>query len=308
MRLRQAGARPDVVEIEMPTTSMQPNAQSSVSGRMRTTLLPLVCLIVATPLVAAARPPMTIDDDELLIEDDPLAPRRPIAALKQVARRPPPAVTTHLPDEDKDTEEDDDDDDDHEDDQSRSWRLEGGFGWRFGSFLVNNISTGTVKPGHLDVGLRKGRLLLNTEYQLMGLELPGMAVGTIRGEGSVPLTSGRGLMHRIGGNARYSFGRIGEHDGGADLWVEGGVGLQHFRWDAGGTWTRPDISLGFGGASWGQGDDKHGGLSVGLRINLARRSDAEGAPVACGGPCDMATKPTGWDRSFLFDITLMFGK
>lgn len=293
--------------------SMQPNARSSVSGVMRTPLLPLVCLLVVTPLVADARPPMTTFDDDPLLEDDFLVPRRPIAALnKQVARTPPPVVTTHIPDDDdpsKTVQRRDYDDDEDDDNQPHRWRLEGGFGWRFGSFLVNNISTGTVKPGHLDVGVRRGRLLLNTEYQLMSLELPGVALGTARGDASgLPVTNGRGLMHRLGGNARYSFGRAGARDGGADLWVEGGLGLQHFRWDAGGTWTRPDLSLGFGGALWGQSDHKHGGLSVGLRINLARRSDAEGAPVACGGPCDTATTPTGWDRSFLFDITVMFGK
>ena len=46
---------------------------------------------------------------------------------------------------------------------------------------------------------------------------------------------------------------------------------------------------------------------MGLRVTLARREDLTNAGVACGGPCDHATSPTGIDRSFMFDITVMLG-
>ncbi|MCX5748165.1 MAG: hypothetical protein NT062_37375 [Proteobacteria bacterium] len=247
-------------------------------------VVPLL-LSLAFTQVAAARPPM-LDDD-----------------VDRYAKPPPPTppTPTHLAH-----------DDDHDDDRSEHarWRLEGGFGARFGSFLVNGTSVGTVTPGHVEAGLRKGRILIDGEYQLMSLGLPPEAMTSPRGAADAPLPAlaGRGLMHRVGANARYSFGRVGEHDGGADLFVEGGFGLQHFRWDAGGVWTRPDLSLGLGGALWGQGDHRHGGFAVALRVNLARRDDNTDGPIACGGPCDQATKPVGWDRSFLFDMTVMFGK
>jgi len=51
-----------------------------------------------------------------------------------------------------------------------------------------------------------------------------------------------------------------------------------------------------------------GGLGVGLRMMFTPRTDVEGAMPACGGPCDQASAPAGWDRSFLFDITVTFGK
>jgi hypothetical protein len=46
------------------------------------------------------------------------------------------------------------------------WRAEGGVGVRFGSMLVNNLDVGTVKQGHLDGGMRNGRLWIYGEYDL----------------------------------------------------------------------------------------------------------------------------------------------
>ena len=84
--------------------------------------------------------------------------------------------------------------------------------------------------------------------------------------------------------------------------------MQSVRWDAGGEWNRPDVSLGLGLAGFGFNDRRHGGLGVGLRMMFTPRTDVDGALPACGGPCNQATAPTGWDRSFLFDITVIFGK
>lgn len=187
---------------------------------------------------------------------------------------------------------------------SERWRLSGGIGVRFGSFLVDNVGTGTAIPGHLDLGWRKGRTYVFGEYSLMSLTLPedelvarGIALG---GEA-------RGLVHRLGGHARWSFSRVGCRDAGLDLHVEGGLGAQLIRWDGGGVWTRPDLALGLGATTWGAGRHEHGGFSVGLRIHLAPRRDVRG-PATCAGPCDYATRPTSIDRSFLFDMTIVLGK
>jgi len=184
------------------------------------------------------------------------------------------------------------------------WRLEGGIGVRFGSFRVRGASTGTAIPGHLDVGLRKDRLFVFGEYSLMSLDV---AYDANAGRGVLVPSHGHGLVHRVGANVRYAFARTGERDFAADLYVEGGLGVQHFRWDAGGTWTRPDLALGLGWEMWGTGRRQHGGGSLGLRVTLAHRDDVDGAPATCGGPCDTATPPTAWDRSFLFDLTVHFG-
>ena len=186
------------------------------------------------------------------------------------------------------------------------WHLEGGMGWRVGSQLVDGASSGTVNAFHAEGGARNDRLLLTAEYQLSELQLSDDAFAA-RGA-MLASGNGRGLEHRLSANARYSFARLAESDGGADFYVEGGLGVEHYRWDAGGAWTRPDVSFGTGASVWGRGDTRHGRPSVGLRVTLARRDDLSNAPIACGGPCNYATSPTGIDRSFLFDMTIMFGK
>ncbi len=182
-------------------------------------------------------------------------------------------------------------------------RLEGGLGIRMGSMLVDNRSVGG-HPGHLDLGWRADRLFLYGEYELASLTYP-MPASAAR---ELEVGSGTGLAHRFTANARWSYGRIGEHDGGTDLWAEIGAGFERIAWDAGGNWTRPQLALGLGLAGWGASEDKHGGLSFALRVTLSHRNDVERAPESCGGPCDTPTTPTGWDRAFLFDITLMFGR
>ena len=187
---------------------------------------------------------------------------------------------------------------------SERWRLSGGIGVRFGSFLVDNAGVGTVIPGHLDGGWRKGRWWVFGEYSLMSLTLPATEIAA---RSTTGVGNGRGLVHRLGGHARWSFSRVGCRDAGLDLHVEGGLGAQILRWDGGGVWTRPDVALGLGGTVWGAGRREHGGFSIGLRVHLAPRRDVLG-PATCAGPCDAPTRPTGIDRSFLFDMTILLGK
>lgn len=181
------------------------------------------------------------------------------------------------------------------------WRLENSYGFRTGSFLVNNIDMAKLQ-GHVDLGLRRGRWATYAEYSLteLGIEEDVLARGVV-GPSS-------GLVHRFGTNVRYAYARHTFGRTSLEVFADAGVGLQHIRWDAGGHWTRPDVSLGVGTSTWSGGNRKHFGSTLGLRILLSRRSDVpDNAPVACGGPCDMATRPTGIDRSFMMDFALHFG-
>lgn len=190
-------------------------------------------------------------------------------------------------------------------------RLEGGIGVRWGSVLINNVAANdTVKQFHLDGGirLRDHRVFLYAQYALHQMQLPIDELAAMGSGTPVSIGTGRGLAHRLAAHGRYSFARGGDGEGGIDLFADAGVGVQHIRWDAGGAWTRPDLQLSLGVAGFGIGDTKHGGLSLAIVLAVAPRNDVMGAGRACGGPCDYATEPTGFDRSFMFDATLMFGR
>lgn len=184
------------------------------------------------------------------------------------------------------------------------WRFEGGFGVRFGSQLIDGRDVGTVVPLHLDAGVRGGHWLVYGTYDLMAFTWPGPSV-SLSGQ-PAPGSATTGLLQRLGGAARYAIGRVGEKDMESHVWAEAGAGVEHVAWDAGGTWTRPDLALGVGATMFGKSDDKHGGMTIGFRVLLARRDNATGMP-SCAGPCDTATTPSGWDRSIVFDMTLLFG-
>lgn len=185
-------------------------------------------------------------------------------------------------------------------------------GVRFGSFTINGDSSGTAIPFHLDLGVRRDRWLAFASYDVFGVtaRVPSLSPAETAAARSPELSSlgdGSGLAHRFGVAARYTLSRFGESDGGLDFWAEGGVGVEHLRWDAGGTLTRPDLSLGVGATVIFLGRTHHAGITIGLRVTIAPRNNASNAPPTCGGPCDTATAPASLDRSFLFDITVPFG-
>ena len=191
-------------------------------------------------------------------------------------------------------------------------RIEGAVGVRFGSFTLNGDSSGAAIPFHLDLGLRRDRFLVYAGYDVMSVATHGPAfttggTATMTTSTGQPLGDGSGLAQRIGANARYVIGKVGESDGGFEIWGEGGIGAQHIAWDAGGTWTRPDVALGIGGTMVWLGDHKHGGVTIGLRVLLAPRNDTANRAPTCGGPCDTATPPSSLDRSFMFEISVPFG-
>ncbi len=250
----------------------------------------LVILAVAAPGKAHAE---RVAPDPIAAERRPYIEADPLVTAPETAPSPPPPS-------------------DYASDRDRyaRWRISGGVGVRFGSFTVNGDSTGTAIPFHLDLGARHRRVFLFASYDLFSIDahVPSFAPSdAARASELTQLGDGSGLVHRLGATARYALARFGEHDGGFDVWTEGGVGLQHVRWDAGGVWTRPDVSLGFGATMLYLGKRQHGGFSIGLRVMLAPRSDVMGAPTVCGGPCDRATPPSGTDRSFMFDMTMPFG-
>jgi hypothetical protein len=120
-------------------------------------------------------------------------------------------------------------------------------------------------------------------------------------------------VQRIGANARYSLGKITGEDAPlrGDFWLEGGIGEQFIRWDLGGAMRRPDLSFGFGGqfaGRFGREHDHHAGIYYALKVTLARAPAefTDRAPT-CAGPCDTATRPIDIDRSFLFNVGIVFG-
>src|SRR6185503_4624260 len=139
----------------------------------------------------------------------------------------------------------------------------------------NGDSSGTAIPFHLDLGLRRDRWLAFASYDVFGVtaRVPALpapdATDAARTSELASLGDGSGLAHRVGVAARYTLTRFSESDGGLDFWTEGGLGVEHLRWDAGGTLTRPDISLGIGATFVYLGRSTHSGITAGLRITIA---------------------------------------
>jgi hypothetical protein len=180
-------------------------------------------------------------------------------------------------------------------------------GVRVGSFLVNGDGSGFAIAGHVDGGVRLGRWLVYGEYGLYDASEPPPEEGAITPR-DIPRPPRDGIMHRFGANVRFAVLHMSDYDDALDLFVEGGLGVQHFRWDAGGVWTRRDLALGVGVSFMSAENGRHLGATLGARVLLSGRNDVTGdEPVFCGGPCDHATGPTTVDRSIMFDLTFHFG-
>ena len=192
-----------------------------VSGSVRELVMMLVL-----PLLIVARAALA----ETTFEEDPPPPaQRPLIdsesppPQKILQAPPPPEPGEHL-------------------------RAEGGLGVRFGSQFIDGRDVGTVTPFHVDAGVRTPSWLVYGSYDLMSFTWPTTPVAL---SGGSPAGEATGLMQRLGANARYAIGHVGEKDMDSNVWAEAGVGLQHVTWDAGGVWTRPDLSLGVGGSMFG---------------------------------------------------------
>jgi hypothetical protein len=196
----------------------------------------------------------------------------------------------------------------------RSLRWEGAFGIRVGSFHVGEFD-GSGFGVHLDGGVRVDRLLLMAEYGFMSISNePDQPSGTAEATTApLPASVLEGFVQRFGVDARYSVGKVASDEIPlrGDFWVEGGFGEQLVRWDRGGELHRPDLSLGFGGqfsGRFGHGHDHHAGIYYALKATFAHAPTAyANLPPTCAGPCDNATRPISIDRSFLFNLGIVFG-
>ncbi len=187
--------------------------------------------------------------------------------------------------------------------------LEVAAGYRSGGAQVDGVDASHFRGGHVDAGVRLlPRLLLYGEYDLTGLRYP--APGDRDAAARIGITSptgSAGLQHRFGANARFTFDHVGDRDGGLSFWTEGGPGLEHYIWDSGGVWTRPDFAIGIGTSSWFRTDRTYRGMSFAVRATFAPKNNV-GTAVSCGGPCDTATTASGWDRSVMWDLSMLFGR
>jgi hypothetical protein len=86
-----------------------------------------------------------------------------------------------------------------------------------------------------------------------------------------------GLEARTGAGVRWIARSVGDRDGGFDLYLEAGAGLEGYWW-SGRHVVRPDATIGWG---WQVRAGKTVSLRSGLRALLA--NDQQGIAVACRG-------------------------
>jgi hypothetical protein len=195
----------------------------------------------------------------------------------------------------------------------RSTRWEGAFGIRVGSVHVGSFD-GMGFGFHLDGGARFDRLFVYGEYSyLMLSNAPTTSDSAANGAAVMPPPEIDGVEHRIGANARYSVGKITGEEVPlrGDFWLEAGVGERLVQWDQGGELRRPDMSFGFGGqfgGRFGREHDHHAGIYYAMKMTFSRAPESytDRAPT-CAGPCDTPTRPNSMDRSFLFNLGIVFG-
>ena len=168
--------------------------------------------------------------------------------------------------------------------------------WQLGAAFAGEAQQiGQLQVGglglHLQASWRAGPVALFGEYSVMR---------TLLNEPS-------GELIRAGAGARIvprSFAPDGS--GRIELYVDGGLGAQLFRWDSGGQLRRPDLSFGGGfqvRGWWGRGPDRRPQqilVRLGLRMTLARAYDADMVDrVVCRGTCPPQQPPRTWDEGFL---------
>jgi hypothetical protein len=182
----------------------------------------------------------------------------------------------------------------------------------FGDAPIDHVQASTSPGYSLASGIHRDRLTVLGEYTLAAVRYHAPST-TVAGQGDIIYADTTGLLHRVGGVARYSVVKLASGAGIArwfgELWLEGGAGMQIARWDRGGTFVRPDVAFGIGvqGARRAASNSR-GGLFVALRVHLGRRTDIDGAPATCSAPCTMPSPPAAWtDRSALLHVGFLFG-
>jgi hypothetical protein len=190
--------------------------------------------------------------------------------------------------------------------RDREWsrpRFEGGFGLLAGSYTVSTVHGAGVGL-HVDAGVRLGRLALLGEYDFL-------SVGQDSYTYENPI---RGVLHRVGANARYSVAAFGGRDVPirGDIWVEGGVGNQLVQWHGGGELSRRDLAFGIGGqmtvrVARGKRPN-YLGFYYAFRGLVARDPFPRKDMPTCAGPCDTPTGPSAWDTGAFFNFGLVFSR
>ncbi len=187
-------------------------------------------------------------------------------------------------------------------------------GFRYGSAYINGVDSGpgSVRGVEAAIGIRpRPMFLLYAEYEVAAQSYRAPAPPNDAAQAGLIPVGGSGLEQRLGVAGRYTVDRIGDDErresGWLDVWVEAGAGVEHFDWDAGGVWTRPDIALGLGlTTEFRIGRHLHG-MTYALRAQFAPKQSVSNR-LACGGPCDAPSAGTGWDRSVLLDVAWAFGR
>jgi hypothetical protein len=188
------------------------------------------------------------------------------------------------------------------------WQLEPAL--RMGPVRLDGQSVGFIGAA-VDLGVRYDHLAIAIDLAEMEVTSTSSPLDT---RGAVSSSGSDGTMDRIAAMLRYDALRTLDTDMVADAWIAAGVGRELFEWDSGGYLARTDVAISIGavlgmhGSDW-QRDQRRwwGGTGVALSIVYARRDDGL-QPIACGGPCDVATRPSGYDRSIWVDWTFPFGK
>lgn len=190
--------------------------------------------------------------------------------------------------------------------RARQWsrpRFEGGFGLLAGGFTVSSVHGGAVGL-HVDGGARLGRLAVLGEYNFL-------SIGQDQYTYENPI---RGVLHRLGANARYSLAAFGGHDVPirGDIWVEGGLGTELVQWHGGGELSRRDLSFGVGGQMTVRvGGGKRPnfiGFYYAFRGLVARDPFPGKEMPTCAGPCDTPTGPSAWDTGAFFNFGVSFSR
>jgi hypothetical protein len=178
------------------------------------------------------------------------------------------------------------------------------FGWQAdfgvlgGTYYVDGAAT---RAGGVafDGGLRAGILALVGEVAAFELSSQ-QAMPPIVGSHAAALD---GQLIRLGVTARVCSGCTSKSP--LRFWLEAGPGREWIDWTAGGSLARTDGMIG-AGAAFGNVGSAWGGIQLRIVAVVARSHDA--AIGLCGGPCDTLTGPSGWDRTFLFELGIGYMK
>lgn len=170
------------------------------------------------------------------------------------------------------------------------------------AMLVGGYEVGPIEgPAigmHFDVGRKFGKLRLMAEYDVV-------SIGENSSDPDI-VDPVRGMMHRYGAGARYSFARFGGRKVPiqGDFWAEVGVGRQQINWYEGGILERDDVAMGFGAQMnvlIGQYEKARiFNLYYAFRLTIADRPEDKDPIYGCAGPCDRPTGPYRWDVGIYF--------